>query len=1233
MGVPWKDSDEIGDKTKRNSYTTKTTHDGTQDLCHWKNRWKESLYGNRNEGNNRTEETLTVREHQKENGQSTTTCCIRSPTIYQFPIGSPPLLRSGTFIYLHLHPHTINATSCFPKLHHPAHMPTMANPSAPSSNGVNPSSSSSTPASTPYRSLSLSDLRDRSKIRVSSPNDYSAKSWLVNARRCASEARIADTQNRIEEAFVGYLRACGFFEMFLNHKSYPKIKSEGSGNPSWHEYTEFSQHRAEYLARAKELSKVLAERDVEKERYGHGHDHDHDHGLVSQHAEPARAQADLAQAQAQAQSQVSPPETQAAQATSPTDSSTDTKGGGSIAARLMALRGAGMEVGTNNKRFTRDLVTPVVKEDVHSPVIYEERENQREHEQGHGHGQGNGHGIHSDSSSRKDSMALPMEPTPAASRGGSSASGNTTNTTSNEGGILTPRLENMKLTNSEMNPNRTGSSVRSVRSIEKAQPQHLSSSPSLTADNFNNLNSSHNTHPSYLINHDNINHDKLNHYKNVDNLDKNSSPDNVNVNDDLNTFPSPSRPAITIPTSGNENERVRESCEHPSPPASLNILSPTYATAESPREQLHFGYSHEAGPTSPASHTQAQGQGQNQHSFSLNELDFRSPVPKPERQNSTGPGSGSGPGGGSDGGGHKLDHSPPRRPATREEDDVMAHFVSSFPSLDDFEENPVYSVPTSAQTAGSGSSKSQSQSQPQPQPRPDSRSNSRDGPIVVISTEEETEFGLPSLPSVPKSVPGSVSRSGTGAGAGLGPGPSPPSANELLAAGVPNRPSSLPPPHIPLSPSSTLNGQTSPLSTSPSNGLHSPFPAAKHPPPVPPHTHAHAHASVPVPSSSRPLPKPNLPYTNAITPAQLNEYLHNPALKILIIDTRTQEEFNKDYVGKDMDFGGRKVNIVWIDPTILLRHGLDSTKLESALALLPSAEQKAFIDRTQNDLVVIYDASSKGFPPKGAFPTAPSLLSSIIFENEFRKTLPRCPVLLVGGYEAWKEEIKLRGGKQSTRAFGRNLINGQEHGSRAPPPLIPPTKPLHSPSASLPGGADTSRLRRDGAIHRSPGYSRNITDNFGGAVPQSMAGVGSSYTSQPMITAYTPPNKSRSGSLSAYDHFNGGPSPPPQASIGPGLLARKRSDYIDHHGQPYTGYVGHSPKTSIDYPTPRSGPIPPPPVAVTPGLERHDSRPPHAPRSASIISFDGLSKLPDFDDMLYWNDVGLGISGLKNLGK
>lgn len=736
-------------------------------------------------------------------------------------------------------------------------------------------------SSASFRDLSLPELRAKARIKVNA-NDFSAKSWLHNASRAAAEAQTADAQDRIEDAFVGYLKACGFFQYFLEHKSHPKIKAEGPAGPHWHEYMEFSQKRAGYLGRAKELSERLEAKDRERE-------------AAKKVAEAKKA--------AEQSSQVTP-ETKRPQAAG---EAADTSAGGSIAARLAALRGQGMEVGTNHKRISRDL------ENGRSPL--------------------------------SPTLALPE----SSSRPGS----------------------------------RRGSVTTSIHQWLDGQPTGGSSR---------------------------------------------------SVPVDAPPTESPRQQQLTPHTSGNDAPVV----------------------------------------DAPESHAL--------------------PIFPPER--------------------HPLYR---KQSETIKEDDEVAAFSSNFPSLTEFEGNPDFA----------------------------------------------TSSNLPSLPSVPRSVPG-----------GAGPGPSPPSRNDFLAASIPDRPSSLPPPTIPSSPNIPV----------------------KDPPPV---------TSPPAPAP-RPLPKPSLPFTNSITPDKLREYLQNPALDILLIDTRDQQDFDRDHIGQDEAFGGRKPNVIWIDPTILRRHGLDSTKLEAALALLPSAEQKAFIDRAQNDLVVIYDDQSKSFPAKGSPPTAPSLLFSIIFENEFRKTLPHSPVLLIGGFEAWK----------SARTSSRT--NGDVKGPR--PPV--PKKPTHSPSASLPG-------QRNGM------YSRTIADNVSvdplalspvsadASVPQFGSHPSTSYQSQPLIPSHAP--KSRSGSISKYDGYGGVPVPPP-----PGHLARKRSDYIDHHNRDYSGYVSPSPAKSIDYPQPGAG-VKTPPLAVTTSLER-DSRP-QANRSASIISFDGLSKLPDLDDVVYWNDVALGISGLKNLGK
>jgi ubiquitin carboxyl-terminal hydrolase 8 len=103
------------------------------------------------------------------------------------------------------------------------------------------------------------------------------------------------------------------------------------------------------------------------------------------------------------------------------------------------------------------------------------------------------------------------------------------------------------------------------------------------------------------------------------------------------------------------------------------------------------------------------------------------------------------------------------------------------------------------------------------------------------------------------------------------------------------------------------------------------------------------------------------------------------------------------------------------------------------LSLQPSAEQRAFERRKDYDLVVIYDSASKAFPAKGANATAPSTLFSIIFEKEFKssKTLARSPVLLVGGFEAWSDELRKRAQN------GAGPANGYTQVSKGPPPALP----------------------------------------------------------------------------------------------------------------------------------------------------------------------------------------------------
>jgi ubiquitin carboxyl-terminal hydrolase 8 len=107
--------------------------------------------------------------------------------------------------------------------------------------------------------------------------------------------------------------------------------------------------------------------------------------------------------------------------------------------------------------------------------------------------------------------------------------------------------------------------------------------------------------------------------------------------------------------------------------------------------------------------------------------------------------------------------------------------------------------------------------------------------------------------------------------------------------------------------------------------------------------------------------------------------------------------------------------------------------------------------------------------------------------------------------------------------------------------------------------------------------------------------------------------------------MNGLVSLPPQASINPSPLSRRRSDYID---QSQEALSGMSTRTPIDYPDLSSQHIlRPPPAVASSTMERQDNRP-------RILSQTG-PKPPTIQSdypVTYWADIQIGTSGLKNLG-
>lgn len=107
---------------------------------------------------------------------------------------------------------------------------------------------------------------------------------------------------------------------------------------------------------------------------------------------------------------------------------------------------------------------------------------------------------------------------------------------------------------------------------------------------------------------------------------------------------------------------------------------------------------------------------------------------------------------------------------------------------------------------------------------------------------------------------------------------------------------------------------------------------------------------------------------------------------------------------------------------------------------------------------------------------------------------------------------------------------------------------------------------------------------------------------------------------------NGLVSIPPQASINPSPLSRRRSDYIDQSQEALSGITN---RPSIDYPELSSHTIlRPPPAVASSTMERQDNR----PRAVTQSIVPKPPMIQSDYPVTYWADLQIGTSGLKNLG-
>ncbi|KAN0132816.1 hypothetical protein V8E53_009487 [Lactarius tabidus] len=434
-------------------------------------------------------------------------------------------------------------------------------------------------------------------------------------------------------------------------------------------------------------------------------------------------------------------------------------------------------------------------------------------------------------------------------------------------------------------------------------------------------------------------------------------------------------------------------------------------------------------------------------------------------------------------------------------------------------------------------------------------------------------------------------------------------------------------------------------------------------------------------SSSPLMPSAELHVKSMAEPRELYNYMYKNELKVLILDVRTREAFDYEHIRGDA--------VVCIEPSVLLRDNVSGQTIEDSLTVAPRDEWVLFCNRDKFDLIAIYDDASETPGP----PDAPlARLERAIYETAFRKILKRVPVLLIGGLEAWKREFgegelvvaeeplsvptslppalppaevfvppspQLQLPQAPRPSSGVSVSSPTLETFRALPP-VPRNTPLVSdirspppptdnyshrsfdqgptsprlPDSREPPSEPVRRLQRKPTMTRPPSVSslnavpRTLSEGAPQASPTIPPPTTNSPIQYPQIARTLVPHNS--GSLFNGSAVNYGLASPPQASLHPSSLSRRRSEYYDQSQDSLalTG-AGFASRAPIDYPDLSAQHIlRPPPVAAAlkerPRTHAHSfSVPATAPPPPTISS--------DYP-VTYWSDVQIGISGLKNLG-
>lgn len=167
----------------------------------------------------------------------------------------------------------------------------------------------------------------------------------------------------------------------------------------------------------------------------------------------------------------------------------------------------------------------------------------------------------------------------------------------------------------------------------------------------------------------------------------------------------------------------------------------------------------------------------------------------------------------------------------------------------------------------------------------------------------------------------------------------------------------------------------------------------------------------------------NKPAEDQIPAEKFYDYIR--MYNVLVIDVRSREEFDSGHIFVRA--------IMCVEPTAL-QDGCSAEQLQDRLVLSPDEEQIMFDRRSDYDLVVYYDESTKTSDflykhNRTEKEMALKRLYDTLHEFNADKPLRRPPIFLMGGIDAWTEMLGAQGLKMSTTAS--LVASGQTRPTRA----------------------------------------------------------------------------------------------------------------------------------------------------------------------------------------------------------